>query len=422
MERLIQEATQGLQGSSEEELKNVLVILGFKEEVVSKARSRGRLGLLRLVNRHLFSDELAEEPDQGQSTWKKVAEVCRAGGASIEQDLKDVAPPSAAQEVESQVPQPGRSAVVKQPESQWRREFKISGQIGEAGQNERLSYTSLIHQMQRGKSRGNTDEEITEAVIRAMAPGLTLRAYLESKPELDLPTLRRLLRSHYQEKEATELYHDLSKAAQKTKETPHDFILRLLALRQNIIFSSQEAGSAFNYNKELVQNMFLHSVLTGISSESIKNDLKPLLSDPEISDEMLLERVNIAAHNETERQDKHRRTKTHVNVLQEVPEEKTKGTTQLDMKQIHQEIKALIRAEVNALKETGAHMGNNRQGYRRRSPDEWGCEECRKKGEGRQCRHCFRCGSLGHLAKGCWGNDRRAPLWDGSCPPNVNNQ
>ena len=95
------------------------------------------------------------------------------------------------------------------------------------------------------------------------------------------------------------------------KETPHDFILRLLALRQKIIFSSKENGSAFRYDQELVQSMFLHSVLTGLSSKAIKNDLKPLLGDPSISDEVLLEKVNIAAHNEMERQDKHKRANVH---------------------------------------------------------------------------------------------------------------
>ena len=89
---------------------------------------------------------------------------------------------------------------------------------------------------------------------------------------------------------------------QRGKETTHDFILCLLALRQKIIFLSKENGSAFRYDQELVQSMFLHSVLTGLSSKAIKNDLRPLLGDLSISDEVLLEKVNIAAHNEMERQ------------------------------------------------------------------------------------------------------------------------
>jgi len=50
-------------------------------------------------------------------------------------------------------------------------------------------------------------------------PGLQLRSYLEGKADLTLPTLRRILHSHYQEKNATELYQQLTAEAQHAKET-----------------------------------------------------------------------------------------------------------------------------------------------------------------------------------------------------------
>ena len=60
-------------------------------------------------------------------------------------------------------------------------------------------------------------------MIKAINPALSLRSYLEGKADLTLAKLRRILRSHYQEKTATELYHQLSSTVQKSSEKPQDF-------------------------------------------------------------------------------------------------------------------------------------------------------------------------------------------------------
>ena len=52
--------------------------------------------------------------------------------------------------------------------------------------------------------------------------------------------------------------------------------------------------------------MFLHTVLTGLRNESIRNDVLPYLQQQTCSDELLLEKLNIACANETERQNKRR--------------------------------------------------------------------------------------------------------------------
>ena len=164
---------------------------------------KGRLGLLRLVNSYLYGDDLAETPDEGEAIWTKVNGVLGRKVESTGETHDDAAQGCQTQSTPktSPTPPPPTPPPTSQPtEGQWRWEFKISGQIGEAIQRDKLSYTSLIHQLERGSSKGYRDEKITEAIIRAMAPGLALRAYLESKPVLDLPTLRRLLCSHYQEK------------------------------------------------------------------------------------------------------------------------------------------------------------------------------------------------------------------------------
>jgi len=96
---------------------------------------------------------------------------------------------------------------------QWGREFKISGQIGKSGQKDKLTFSSLAHQIEQSISKGFSEIEVVDAVIRAIAPGLQLCSYLGAKTDLTLPTLRRILKSHYQETGATELYKHLTSEA-----------------------------------------------------------------------------------------------------------------------------------------------------------------------------------------------------------------
>jgi len=76
------------------------------------------------------------------------------------------------------------------PSPHWHKDFKISGQIGDPGQKEKLIFSSLAHQIEKGLSRGYPKCEIVDAIIRAISTGLQLRSYLEGKPNLTLPTLR----------------------------------------------------------------------------------------------------------------------------------------------------------------------------------------------------------------------------------------
>jgi hypothetical protein len=100
----------------------------------------------------------------------------------------------------------------------FRREFKIQGQIGEPGQKDRLTYQSLISQIETGLKKGYTEPEVVTAVIRSIQAGLQLRSYLEGLSGLTLPKLRKMLRFHFQEKSATELYQLLANISQSPKE------------------------------------------------------------------------------------------------------------------------------------------------------------------------------------------------------------
>ena len=72
---------------------------------------------------------------------------------------------------------------------------------------------------------------------------------------------------------------NLTSAAQEPCETPQQFLVRVMDLRQKIIFASQDSESEMNYDISFVQNMFLHALMTDFSEDNIKSDMKTFLSD-----------------------------------------------------------------------------------------------------------------------------------------------
>ena len=59
--------------------------------------------------------------------------------------------------------------------------LKISGQIGEPGQTEKLTFVSLMHQIDSGLKRDYQENEIVDAVICVISPHSSLRSYVESQ-------------------------------------------------------------------------------------------------------------------------------------------------------------------------------------------------------------------------------------------------
>ena len=50
------------------------------------------------------------------------------------------------------------------------KDLKIRGTIMEAGQKDKLTYVSLVHQIMQAKPMGYTDQKITNAVISSVTP------------------------------------------------------------------------------------------------------------------------------------------------------------------------------------------------------------------------------------------------------------
>ena len=367
----------------------------------------GRLALIQRITKYLDVEELNVEKLQ------KLKEAIA--------DKKK--PPTKIKSEKETGQEPGfHEASVSTPKGSttipsFKKEFKISGQIGDSRQKDRLSFTSLAHQINAGLDRGHQEKEVTEAVIRAINPGLRLRSYLEGKPDLTLATLRKILRSHYQEKGATEMYQLLSSGAQEGGETPQEFLVRLLDLKQKVLFASQEAGSNLKYDPKLVHCMFLHSLLTGLRSDSIKLEVKPYLQNAEVTDEELFEKLNVAVSNEMERWQKlgtRREEPTRQGLVQQVAQlpSSSKNQSSAEGKTLEKPVKVDLLAEVRAMKAELAAIRETMGNQRNTGPNqyrfvEWerarprGCLKCQREGVEYRCDHCYKCGKQGHFSYHC---------------------
>ena len=73
-----------------------------------------------------------------------------------------------------------------------RHEFKISGQIGELGQADKLTFVLLTHQIDSGLKHGYNENEIVDTVIRAISLHSSLRSYVKTLKDLSLPKLQKI--------------------------------------------------------------------------------------------------------------------------------------------------------------------------------------------------------------------------------------
>ena len=186
----------------------------------------------------------------------------------------------------------GQMAKTKAVSSLIRREYKLSGQIGEPGQTEKLTFVSLMHQIDSGLKRGFKESEIVDAVICAISPHSSLRSYVETLSDLSLSKLRRILRVHYREKAASEIYQQLATVCQLSSESPQQFLLRALDLRNKVNFASQESDCEFNYGLSLIQKTFVKSFETGLRDDILASNLRTTLHTSGLTDEELMKQVN----------------------------------------------------------------------------------------------------------------------------------
>lgn len=258
----------------------------------------------------------------------------------------------------------------------WRKDFKITGSIGEGG----LSFTSLIRQIDAGITKGYTEHEIVEGVIKAIAPGNKLRSYLEGIAKIELLTLRQILHSHYKEAPAIELYKMLCNVTQRVNEDTMDFLTRCLDLKQKVIAASKMETDV-KYDSVLVQQMFLHAFYTGLRNDSIRHQLKDILTK-DISDVEIMQLLNRILLTETEHDSK-------------VSAKKVNSISYDDeLSKLKQEVEQL-RVQYISSNKPNSRDSEKAKDTKKSSK----CDSC--VATGAACNHCFKCGSDNHFARGC---------------------
>lgn len=150
------------------------------------------------------------------------------------------------------------------PEVMIQREFRIHGLVGDRGQKDRLSFTNLMHQIDIGLCRGHGEAEITEAVVKAITPGHSIRGMLKIKRDLTLPQLKAVLKGQFKQESCTELYNRLADVSQDSRESPQNFLFRAIDLRKRLLLATKEPGADVCCTPELIYSRFRRSISTGL--------------------------------------------------------------------------------------------------------------------------------------------------------------
>ena len=312
----------------------------------------------------------------------------------------------------------------------FQRDFKITGIIGTTNSKDALNYISLCSQIEEGRRKNYPDEEIAMAVRKAVCAGTPMRTYLDSSTDLKLDEVVSFVRNCLGEKSASELFQTLTNLVQNEKEDAQTFVLRALELRGKVAQSSAIDGSV-RFDSGAIQDAFKHAVKTGLTSDQIRMSISPLLADPNMRDDQLLQVLNLSMSEESERLAT-RKKAVKVNAATE-SEGSANNTLQKTVQELVSQMKVMkkemeaSRNESNYWPQPTArqryewppwdqiqqsqgnqkqrHDGhsqsqesNKQQDQSQRSTRSWkriACDKCIQDNIS-ACDHCFKCGIAGH--------------------------
>ena len=312
--------------------------------------------------------------------------------------------------------------------SPWKKDFVISGRVGEPSHEKDIGYLGTVRQMKEGLEKGYKETEVVGAVLKAIAPR-SLKTYLGMIEKLGCDNLCKYLRIHYQEKSATELYQELINMKQLPKETPIAFAVRAFETREKILIASREGGREA-YDEKQVRQLCKSTIETGID-ENISFIIRPMLSQP-ISDVDLMTEISKAEALIQLRQQKsgEKRTSVRLNMIAEKSEDsevlkaikgiEAKLSSVDDLKREVRELKAQVgemKKKRHSSEENNYRQEFDTARFTERKPEsmeekealsysysERKCLSCHNE-QKETCHHCYRCGSSEHYANfpGCRG-------------------
>ena len=194
------------------------------------------------------------------------------------------------------------------------RQCKIHGTIGDPGESGTLTFVNLSFQLKRNKEDGYTDPEIYAAVIRAIKPGNPLRDLLEVTGEQDKEGLLTVLRAHYGEEEAEAVLEELRKSKQTSKETAKYFFMRAIRLKLQYIQLAKKSNSSFDSDN--VNNVFFKALYTGLRSNNIRMEMQHTLKEKTATDNQLLSELAEACKLDQIRREKDDETSVKVSKVE----------------------------------------------------------------------------------------------------------
>ena len=105
------------------------------------------------------------------------------------------------------------------------REFKINGQIGEPGQKDKLTFVSLVRQIESALLKGYPEAEVTDTVIRATLPVCSCEVILKLSVTWHCQDYVLFWDHTFRRKVQLSFNNSLTTIVQEPEESPQSFLI-----------------------------------------------------------------------------------------------------------------------------------------------------------------------------------------------------